>query len=66
MPSKIHGGTSCGFSFADCHAEVHKWVRPGDVETTTYITYRGGATGVVSPPDPDIIWVASHTSAPGQ
>ncbi len=63
-PAKLHGGTYTGISFADGHSELHKWLRPGDIQTTTYTTYDPGPH-TVSPPDPDIIWLASRTSAPG-
>jgi len=64
MPSKLHGN-SCGFSFADGHSEIHHWVQPQNIAATTYNTYRGTTVTLVTPQDPDILWVASHTSAPG-
>ena len=64
MPSKLHG-SSCAFAFADGHSEIHHWLRPGDIDTTTYTMYRAAKTTVVSPQDADIIWMALRTSAPG-
>ena len=64
MPSNLHGG-SCGFAFADGHAEIHRWVQPWNIATTTYTTYRGAAITPISPSDPDIVWMGFHTSAPG-
>src|SRR6202012_4512679 len=34
MPSKYHGN-ACGFSFIDGHTEIHKWLAPGAISTTT-------------------------------
>ena len=64
MPSKLHG-SSCAFSFADGHSEIHRWIRPGDIAATTYTTYRGTSSNPVFPQDPDIVWVALHTTVPG-
>jgi len=64
VPSKLHGN-SCAFCFADGHAEIHHWLRSDVIETTTYIAYLGTAKTVVTPQDPDILWVAARTSAPG-
>jgi prepilin-type processing-associated H-X9-DG protein len=64
MPSKLHGN-SCAFAFADGHAEIHHWLRPGDIDTTTYRAYRAARTTVVAPQDLDILWMAARTSAPG-
>jgi len=64
FPSKTHGN-ACGFSFADGHSEIHKWLNPGNIPN---VTYQQGSSG---PPnttpvlnDPDVLWVAKHTSAP--
>ena len=59
MPSKAHGN-SCGFSFADSHSEIHKWLAPGNINTVTYQTLTKG-TPLLG--DPDILWLAKHTSA---
>lgn len=67
-PGKIHGGTSCAFSFADGHAEIHKWLVPGEIpETIWQADLIGGINGIGNqanpvPFDPDIIWLARHTS----
>lgn len=59
MPSKAHGN-SCGFSFADGHSEIHKWLNPGNIANVIYQPLAKG-TPVLS--DPDILWLAKHTSA---
>ncbi|MDE3066688.1 MAG: prepilin-type N-terminal cleavage/methylation domain-containing protein [Verrucomicrobiota bacterium] len=65
LPAKLHDN-ACGFSFADGHAEIHHWLRPGAIDRTTYVSYRGTQKDPVAPPDPDIQWMAAHTSAPLQ
>jgi prepilin-type N-terminal cleavage/methylation domain-containing protein/prepilin-type processing-associated H-X9-DG protein len=62
MPEKYHGG-ACGFTFADGHAENHKWQNPGNVSTVTYVTLT--KTGIPVFSDPDILWLAKHTSSRG-
>ena len=62
-PAKTHGG-SAGMSYADGHAEVHHWLRAGDILTTFYTHYVGTTiTPVLG--DPDIFWLGSHTSGAG-
>jgi prepilin-type N-terminal cleavage/methylation domain-containing protein/prepilin-type processing-associated H-X9-DG protein len=61
-PSKTHAN-ACGFSFADGHSQIHKWLRPNALAKTTY----NPALGLVAPPEspnnPDVWWVASGASA---
>jgi len=59
MPSKAHGN-SCGFSFADGHSEIHKWLSPGNIAAVTYQLLNKGTPELN---DPDILWLAKHTSA---
>ena len=60
-PASTHCG-SCGFSFADGHAEIKKWLDP---RTKVKATYTGNLTlGVPSPNNPDMIWLSDHTSVP--
>jgi len=60
VPSKSHGN-SCGFAFMDGHSEIHRWLKP---EVIPNPTYSGGIGNRLSPApnDPDIAWLASHTS----
>lgn len=60
MPAKAHG-TSCGFSFADGHSEIHKWLAPGNIANVSYTPLP--KTGIFELRDPDILWVAKHTSS---
>ncbi|MGH8022816.1 MAG: hypothetical protein ACRED1_04505, partial [Limisphaerales bacterium] len=67
IPGKIHGGTSCAFSFADGHAEIHKWLLPGVIPTMTWavdtVPNAGNQKHSV-PSDPDVLWLAHHASCP--
>jgi prepilin-type N-terminal cleavage/methylation domain-containing protein/prepilin-type processing-associated H-X9-DG protein len=70
IPGKIHGGTSCAFSFADGHAEIHRWLQPGVIPPMVWaadtVPNAGNSQHAV-PFDPDVLWLAHHTScvAPG-
>ena len=59
VPANYHNN-ACGFSFADGHSEIHKWLRPGAIPAVTYV----GMSGLInSPRNPDVIWLAKRTSA---
>jgi prepilin-type N-terminal cleavage/methylation domain-containing protein/prepilin-type processing-associated H-X9-DG protein len=58
LPAKAHGN-SCGFSFADGHSEIHKWLAPDNIPN---ITYQPAAKNLFELRDPDILWIAKHTS----
>jgi prepilin-type N-terminal cleavage/methylation domain-containing protein/prepilin-type processing-associated H-X9-DG protein len=59
LPAKAHGN-SCGFSFADGHSEIHKWISPSAIPNVTFSPSPKG--GIVELRDPDILWIAKHTS----
>lgn len=67
-PGAIHGGTSCGFSFADGHAEIHKWQFPGLIAPPFWAAddpnapNLGNANGSPVSPDADMLWVAHHAT----
>jgi prepilin-type processing-associated H-X9-DG protein len=62
-PASYHNG-ACGFSFADGHAEVKRWV---DARTKAPIRYSNQLTlGVDSPHNRDMVWLSEHTSAPNR
>ena len=61
VPSKAHGGSSCGFSFADGHSEIHKWLQPGNIPDVIYQAKPKPLPILLN--NPDIQWVAKHTSA---
>ena len=64
LPGSYHGG-SCGFSFADGHAELHKWRTPdynkpvtkgSRVPVSTGVSVSGGTS------NPDHAWLILHSS----
>jgi prepilin-type N-terminal cleavage/methylation domain-containing protein/prepilin-type processing-associated H-X9-DG protein len=59
MPSKCHGN-GCPFSFTDGHAEIHKWLWP---QVIPPVGYQELIKPLYALTDPDILWVARHTSA---
>ena len=62
LPASYHNG-ACGFTFADGHAEIHKW-RSSVTKQPVRIT--SGFTAVPFSSDPagkvDAQWITSHTS----
>lgn len=71
MPSNRHGG-ACGFAFADGHAEIHKWLKAGAIPPEVSaadgpsppVPQLGAPNNWSVPNDPDVLWVAHHTTAP--
>jgi prepilin-type N-terminal cleavage/methylation domain-containing protein/prepilin-type processing-associated H-X9-DG protein len=61
MPAKRHGN-ACSFTFADGHAEIHRWRKPGSIRTENYI-YDGG-TYTATAANPDVFWMCSHLTQP--
>ena len=60
FPANYHNG-ACGFSFADGHAEVHKWT---DARTKPPVSYTGTMPlNVGCPGNQDVIWWSERTSA---
>ena len=59
LPASYHNG-ACGFSFADGHAEIHKWREASTCIPVTKNTY--GGTSVAG--RIDFPWALQHTSAP--
>lgn len=60
VPAKYHGNSG-SFTFADGHAEIHKWVSPGNIPEVTYTAL--SKSGLFEIGDPDILWLAHHTSS---
>ena len=68
VPGNLHGG-ACTFSFADGHAELHKWVGPLMVNVKNI---QGGSMGAVMPNANassqadlrDLNWIQARTSSP--
>lgn len=66
VPGKTHGGTSCGFSFADGHAEIHRWLDPGSIAPISWEASSsnvGNGNGPAVAANPDMIWVAHHATS---
>ena len=61
-PASYHNG-ACGFSFADGHAEIKRWL---DGRTKIPATYTGNITSRPSPNNPDIAWMQERTSSLGK
>jgi prepilin-type N-terminal cleavage/methylation domain-containing protein/prepilin-type processing-associated H-X9-DG protein len=65
VPAKYHNN-ACAFSFADGHAEIHRWLMPGVIPPATWAADTIPLIGnkiSAAPNDPDVIWLAHHTSA---
>jgi prepilin-type N-terminal cleavage/methylation domain-containing protein len=60
VPAKYHANC-CGFSFADGHSEIHKWQDPQVIPNPVYAGSIGGRENPAIG-DPDVAWLASHTS----
>jgi prepilin-type processing-associated H-X9-DG protein len=63
IPSVLHNG-GCGFTFADGHAEIHKW-KDSYTLNTFKTRYSAGPHGLVPSPTPsrDVEWLQDRTSA---
>jgi prepilin-type processing-associated H-X9-DG protein len=59
FPAFYHNG-ACGFSFADGHSEIHRWLDP---RTKTPVK-PGQPIGydIPSPNNPDIVWLQDHST----
>jgi prepilin-type processing-associated H-X9-DG protein len=56
LPGSLHAG-ACGISFADGHAEIHKWVDP----TTVTPVIRSPGSPVDVSNNKDLAWLAQRT-----
>ena len=60
LPASYHNG-ACGFSFADGHSEIHKWM---EATTRARVEKREHGTFPGTPKDRDIRWMVNHCTAP--
>jgi prepilin-type processing-associated H-X9-DG protein len=63
VPTQRHNN-GCTFSFADGHAETHRWLIPAAIPPEVLAADTGvisGTGGVAA--NPDVLWLAHHTSA---
>jgi prepilin-type N-terminal cleavage/methylation domain-containing protein/prepilin-type processing-associated H-X9-DG protein len=67
IPAAYHDG-ACAFAFADGHSEIHAWRQPGVMPPVTWevsLTPSKVRTQVTDVPnDPDVLWLAQHSTAP--
>jgi prepilin-type N-terminal cleavage/methylation domain-containing protein/prepilin-type processing-associated H-X9-DG protein len=64
-PSKLHGN-ACGFGFVDGHAEMHAWINPKGLPTTTYAGDGGNPESYPREAinsNRDVWWVGARSSA---
>ena len=64
VPASYHNG-ACGFSFADGHGEIHKWMDPQSkppIRQSAPAQGAGSGTGTTSPRDS--AWMVQRTTAP--
>lgn len=64
-PAAWHNG-ACGLSFADGHAEIHKWITPGAPGNVPYTYPQSGSYPPLSPTgtgNADWVYWAQHTAA---
>jgi prepilin-type N-terminal cleavage/methylation domain-containing protein len=61
IPTKSHCN-GCGFTFADGHSEIHKWVHPEVIPDVKFVTKDPNAT-IFKLRNDDVLWVAHHASA---
>ena len=60
-PASYHNNAA-GFSFADGHSEIHKWL---DKRTTPAVRHNGNiALNVPQPNNLDVKWMQDHTTRP--
>ena len=62
LPSSLHNGAD-GISFADGHAEVHKWLDPRTAgKGVLYVSTSGDTSRInMAPNSQDLMWLAQHT-----
>ena len=60
LPASYHNH-ACGFSFADGHSNIHKWV---DGVTSQPVKMVSGNSWPSAPNSADILWMQQHSSAP--
>jgi prepilin-type processing-associated H-X9-DG protein len=63
LPGMYHN-RACGFSFADGHCEIRKWL---DARTTPPLVRGGDPLGIMStasPHNPDVAWLQERSTRP--
>ncbi len=62
-PASYHNGGAC-ISFADGHADYHKWVEPTTNPPLVPGQHLPGGSKPTSPTDRDMAWLVQHTTSP--
>ena len=62
LPAGLHGG-KCGMSFADGHAEMHKWTKAPPLQPVIFDNKVGVTVQVLVVNNADLAWLAQHTPA---
>jgi prepilin-type N-terminal cleavage/methylation domain-containing protein/prepilin-type processing-associated H-X9-DG protein len=63
FPASFHNG-ACGFSFADGHAEIHKWIGSTIKPPVLHKSIGNGQSGInAGDSADDVQWLQTHTSA---
>ena len=62
VPRNAHSGRGT-LSFADGHAELHKWLDPRTEPPIVPFEYVQVVL-VPGPPNPDVLWLREHTTGP--
>jgi hypothetical protein len=60
-PASYHN-RACGFSFADSHAEIHRWQGNAVVRAVAFQNFSSGPTVSTAQDRADIIWLIMRTS----
>jgi prepilin-type N-terminal cleavage/methylation domain-containing protein/prepilin-type processing-associated H-X9-DG protein len=66
LPASYHNRAG-GFSFADGHSEIHRWLdyrSMPPLKPQTVLTYKGAGTTFPAPRSPDIAWLQDHSVRP--
>ena len=63
MPSSTHNG-ACGFSFADGHSEVHRWVGSTIKPPTKYMSGGVALNVPAKNSQPDVYWMQDNSTVP--
>ena len=61
MPSSTHNG-ACGFSFADGHSEIHRWVGSKIKPATKYANAGVALNIAAGNSQPDVFWMQENTT----
>jgi prepilin-type N-terminal cleavage/methylation domain-containing protein/prepilin-type processing-associated H-X9-DG protein len=62
FPSSLHNGSG-SFTYADGHADLHKWKDPATLATSGTPKYTGGVSTSKNAPN-DVAWLSAHTPVP--